>query len=526
MTTYQNARGPRREYAGNIGRFRGGLLSPVYCGPVRPSEGGMMAQKITAELDPIAGRVVTQMFFELVSVFVPVQAMDALKNPDGDYAGLTEVVREKYISGNPLFGLENEHEISKRCRILPRAIGDDKKVSETIRLAHNCAVNFLRTRKYVKATKLLASSTAITPALITRTSLEMLNGVLDPDDRINGEVNLSIPTVHLPVSGVGVTTNTTAHPLTGVRETSGAVGPWNNAADTWTTGNGFAVRLDGVGATAKPAVFARMGGVEVQGMSLTDLYNAEKKDSLVRVLREIVDENAEYGEEMAVRYAHGMSVDPGRMPFILSQQRVPFSKGIVGASDTSGVQDKVRRSDMVLELDVLVPIPKTELGGVVITFATLKPDEVLAAQPHPFLSDNWGADNFLADELARDPVPVTVRDVDSNAAAAQQSTRVMYTGLNALKQTYATYGLSRQVDPTTVENKTAFWQLEIPVSVTPDNILYPAKLPHYPFADQLAEVCTFNMTTVLTLQSPMIVGPTPVEELAIIDSEDLFGDDE
>lgn len=526
MTTYQNARNTRRESMTNLGRFRGGILSPVMFTAIRPSEGGMINQQITFELDPIAGRMVTPMYAELTMVYVPVQAMDALKNPTADYPGLTEVVREKLLSGNPLFGLENENEISKRCRINPRSIGGVKKVSETIRLGHNAAINFLRTRKYVKATKLLANSTAITPALISRTSLEMLNGVLDPDDRINGEVQLQLPTVELPVYGVGFTGSvaTSGGPANNVRETGGTTRNYAKAYGASPAGNGVQIEatVDGY-----PNAYVQLNAVTAGGLSLPDLYNAEKKDSLVRVLRTIVDQNAEYGEEMAVRFAHGMSVDPGRMPFILSEQRVQFGRNLVGASDTTGVQENVRRSDMAASINVMVPVPKTELGGVVITFASLKPDETLAAQPHPFLSDNWGVDNFLADELALDPVPVTIRDVTSDPpSAGAESTRVMYTGHNALKQTYVSYGLSRQLDPTTVENKTAIWQLEIPLSVTPDNILYPASLPHYPFADQLAEVCTFTISHNMTLGTPMILGPTPVETLAIIDSENLFGDDE
>ncbi|MBJ2150157.1 hypothetical protein [Paracoccus sp. IB05] len=526
MTTYQNARNTRRESITNLGRFRGGMLSPVAFTAVRPSEGGMLSQQITYELDPIAGRMVTPMYAELTVVFVPVQAMDALKNPDADYPGLTEVVREKYLSGNPLFVLENENEISKRCRINPRSIGGVKKVSETIRLGHNAAVNFLRTRKYVKATKLLASSTASTPALISRTSLEMLNGVLDPDDRINGEVQLALPTVQLPVYGIGTNANPSGAGALApaIKESNSKVRDYAKGYSTAVTGNGVHINVTPSG---HPHVFAQLDAVAAGGLSLTDLYNAEKKDSLVRILRQIVDENSEYGEEMAVRYAHGMSVDPGRNPFILSEQRVQFGRNLVGASDTTGVQENVRRSDMAASINVMVPVPKTELGGVIMTFASLKPDETLAAQPHPFLSDNWGVDNFLADELALDPVPVTIRDLSSNPPnAAAESTRVMYTGHNALKQTYVSYGLSRQLDPTTVENKTAIWQLEIPLSVTPDNILYPADLPHYPFADQLAEVCTFTIASNMTLGTPMILGPTPVETLAIIDSDNLFGDDE
>lgn len=531
MTVYQNARNTRRESRTLVGRFRGGKLAPVMATAIRPSEGGMLAQQITLELDPIAGRMITPIYGELIAVFVPVQAMDALKNPDGDYAGMTEVVRDKLLSGNPLFGLEAETEISKRCGVNPRSIGGQKRVSEAVRLAHNAAVNFLRARKYVKATKLLAGSTAITPALISRTVLEQLNGVLDPDDRINGEIQLNLPTVNLPVTGItqaNASVGSLSQNNTGAQFSTNAISfgtttagppPSYNAAVSFKrkAGNPPGPELD---------INAVFDGIQAGGISLADLYNAEKKDGLVRTLRRIVDENPEYGEEMAVRYAHGMSVDPGKMPVVISEQRQQFGRNIVGAVDTSGVSDNVRRSDMALAMQFVVPVPKTELGGIIITFATLKPDETLAAQPHPFLADNWGVDNYVADELALDPVPVTVRDLNSDALAAQESTVALYTGHNALKATYVSYGLSRQLDPETVENKTAVWQLEIPMSVTPDNILYPANLDHYPFADQAAEVCTYVVSSNLVLGTPMILGPTPVEELAIIDDENIFAEEE
>lgn len=168
---------------------------------IKGNEGGMLSQSVTFELDPIAGRMVTPITGEIVSVVVPVQAIDAIKDPEAAYAGMTEVIREKILSGQPLFGLENETEISKRCGVNPRSIGGVKKVNEMVRLAHNAAVNYLRMRKYVKASVLLHSSTAITPAILSSTVLERLNGVLDPDDHINGAVQLDIPNVNMPVLG-------------------------------------------------------------------------------------------------------------------------------------------------------------------------------------------------------------------------------------------------------------------------------------------------------------------------------------
>ena len=205
--SYQDTRNVRRENRTLVGRFRGGKLAPVMAVPVRGNEGGLLSQSITLELDPIAGRMITPITAELISVFVPIQAIDALKDPAAAYAGMSEVIRAKLLTGNPLFGLETEGEISKRCGVNPRSMGGVKKVNEAVRIGHNAAVNYLRQRKYVKAVTLLHSNTAITPALISQTVLERLNGVLDPDDHINGAVQLDIPSMQLPVTGIGFKTD-------------------------------------------------------------------------------------------------------------------------------------------------------------------------------------------------------------------------------------------------------------------------------------------------------------------------------
>lgn len=522
--SYQSTRNVRRESRTLVGRFRGGKLVPVMAVPVRGNEGGMLSQTVSFELDPIAGRMITPITAELTSVFVPVQAIDAIKDPAAAYAGMTEVIREKMLSGNPLFGLENEGEISKRCGVNPRSIGGVKKVNEMVRLAHNAAVNYLRQRKYVKATTLLHSNTAVTPALISQTVLERLNGVLDPDDRINGAVQLDLPTMTLPVTGIGMggsggVVNPAYSPAAGQIKETGATGMRNATVTSMVLDKPNPV-MEVVGGA--PAIFAQLNGGFAGNVSLTDFYNAEKMDKLTRVMREIVDSNPEYGEEMVLRWAHGLSVDSGRIPFIVAQKTAIFGRQIVGATDKTGIEADTMRSDMLTQLSFAVPIPRTELGGIVITFASIKPDETISSQPHPYLSDVWGAENFVADELALDPVPVTIRELDSGCSAAQESTVTLYTGLNALKQAYISYGLSRQLDPTTVENKTAVWQLEVPLSVTPDSILYPVNLDHYPFSDQLAEVCTYVVSSNAVIQTPTIFGPTPVEELAVIGTNNLF----
>lgn len=531
--SYQEARNVRREARTLVGRFRGGKLAPVMAVAVRGNEGGFVSQKITYELDPIAGRMVTPIYGEMTSVFVPVQAMDAIRDPEAAYAGMTEVIREKLLSGNPLFGLEPEGEISKRCGVNPRSIDGVKKVSEAVRLAHNAAVNFLRQRKYVKASTVLASNTAITPALISQTVLERLNGVLDPDDRVNGMVVFDSGPVtspelqprDLPLKNTyfGATSSTSLfNAWGGSGGTADARPLFAKTAAAGSASTNTDDKVFAMPAIAFPDVATALEDLHFGSISLSDLYTAERMDKITRALRRIVDDNPEYGEEMALRYAHGLSVDSGKMPFVISEQRRAFGRSLVGATDTGGVQSDVMRSDMMLEMSFNVPVPRTELGGIIITFCSVKPDETISSQPHPFLSDVWGLDNFVADELAIDPVPVTIRELDSDCAAAQESTVALYTGLNQLKALYVHYGLSRALDPTTVENKTAVWQLEVPMSVTPDSILYPETLSQYPFADQAAEVCTYVVTSNVVMRTPMIIGPTPVEELAVIDDKDIF----
>lgn len=526
MTTYQNARTTRREARTITGRFRGGKLAPVMAVAVRPSEGGMLSQTITMELDPIAGRMITQIEGEFISVAVPVQAIDAIKDPVAAYAGMTEVLREKLLSGNPLFGIEDEGEISKRCGVNPRSIGGVKKVSEAVRLAHNAAVNFLRQRKYVYASLLSSTNIDVTPALIGRTVLERMNGVLDPDDRINGSFNLTFPTVKLPVDGIGVNSGDNAPVNTAtLNMKESGTNAWVPYGQSWSTSVdevGLKVRTNPANGVNYPDVSVTLNDAISANLSLVDMYNAESRDRLARAMRKIVDDNPQYGEEMVLRWAHGLSVDPGKTPWIVAEESAVFGRDMARATDSAGITGDVMRSDMALQLSFSAPMPKTELGYIVVTFGVLKPDETLENQPHPILSDVWGVDNFVADELALDPVPVTIRELDADCTAAQESTVVMYTGLNALKQAYVSYGLARNLDPLTVENKTALWQLKIPLSVTPETILYPADLDHYPFANQLAEVVTYTVSSQLVLQSPMIVGPTPVEELAVITGENLF----
>lgn len=526
-TRYQQPTSTRRESRTISGRFRGGKLAPVMAVALRESESCMLSQSVTYELDPIAGRMITPITAELISVFVPVQACDAIRDPDQDYPGNTEVIRDKLLSGAPLFGMEAESELTKRMGIVPRSTAGVKQVSQIARLAHNAAVNYLRQRKFVDCVKVLASNFAVTPALISQTVLDRLNGVLDPEDRVNGMVEFQTGTITAPVHAGG------ALPLVNHFLGDSPVASPDNTDGSAGTGNGYPLLAKRASASAPaspvpgvtlPALEANLAGLNIGSVSLTAFYDAEQMDKLTRQMRAIVDANPEWGQEQIQRWAHGLSVDFGKNPFVIHQSTTIFGQQMAVATDTTGVNTDVMRSDMLARISFTVPVPASELGGVVVTFACVKPDETIASQPHPFLADVWGATNYVSDEMLRDPVPVTIREINAECATGDENTIAFYTGHNELKRGYVNYGFNRHIDLETVANKTAIWQLEVPMSVGPQSVLYPANLAHYPFSDETAEVCTYTISSVQTVNTPIIFGPTPVEELAIIETANVFGD--
>lgn len=514
MISFQEPKRIRRMPKANTGRMRGGKLYPVMVHAVRGGESGTLSQRFALELDPIPGRLISEMTAEMYTIFAPVQAMDAIKDPGAAYAGMTEVVREKLLGASPLFGLEAEGTISRTAKVNPKMVSNVKYVNEVVRLAYNCAVNMLRQRRYFRATLVAHSNTAILPAILAETVLDKINGVLDPDDRINGAFELQFPDLTLPVQNIyGDGTHSAAAAQSEVNP-DGTMA----AGVTITTASVRMKRTNTSPLTYEPITAMFDGSAAGASMSLQDFYNAQTMDKFARIMDQMMRDNPQYGEEMVLRWSHGLSIDAGRLPFILAERRVPINKGLKGATDTTGIEDDVLRTDAGVQISLAVPIPKTELGGVIITLVCLKPDEALASQPEPFLSEAWTADNYVADTMELDPQPVRVRDLYSDCLTADENNIVAYTGLNALKELYVDYGFSRILDLEDVEAKTAIWQLTVPLSVNPDNVNYPDYLEHgiFPFGGtemSPEDVATFTIESVQNSPTPMIVGPAPIEDI-------------
>lgn len=523
LTKHMNPINRRGESRTLAGQMKGAYLYPLNATPVLGSERGMFNQKVVLEMEPVAGRLLSEVTAHVITIYVPTLATDVLKNDTDQYAGMADAFRAKVNTSDVLFDLEAETDISKYAGIVPRHMPDGKKVSEKIRLAYIAAANYLARRLHVSAVQYDKTKTSLVTALLGSTVLDRFNGVLDPEDNINGAVDL---TGTIPVRGAGFieSTQTGSAQVYSVRE-PGDTAPKNMtgwAADGQSAAGHvtlFVKRDDAVSYT--PDIYAEFTGD--QSLSIKEFYAAEMRDRITRELRAILDQNPELGEEMILNITHGLSVDTGAQPFIMYEREWVLNSGVQRAMDGPNL-DKLN-TNLAGGLEYTVPIPQTEFGGVIITLAQIKPDESVDAQPHPLVSHPEAAINFKADELAIDPEPVQVRDLYGDCDLLDAETRVMYAARNELKRNYVQYGFNRMVDPNAIASKNSIWTYSVPLSVTPELVYYPEDFQQYPWGNQIGPICTYTCATQASIQTPLIYGPTPLEELPIIETENIFGEE-
>lgn len=512
----------RRTFQDKGQKIKLGKLVGVMAYPFLGGESGIINQTVSIELNKIMGELESNIFAKVTSVYVPVQAVDVLLNHADVNAGITEILRRKVMDGTPLFALENEGDITKRLNVNPKPIAGAKKVSAIARIAYNVAVNHLRRRRYIYADTLLATNSNLSPAIINETVLDKFNAALDPDEHINGNVKLRLSETNAPVSGIDQTANTLGTDLAvlGYFESSSInVGrDGNNLIFKRKAGNPSGTALD---------IKADLTDVEAEGFSLVDLYNAQNRDKLVRRMREIADANPEDGEDAILRWVYGLSTDTGQHPFVVYEERKSLTDMRQNAVDAAGMIDDVRTAHVLGSFSSNIIVPRTELGGIVITLVQVTPDEFVDQMPHPILTSDWSVANRAASSMKMDPEIVIARDMYSDVATAGAETSpLFYVGHNELMRNYVDYGFSRAVNLTTVENKTVMWQYAIPAGVTPSNILYPETFVQYPFADQDGENALVRVSSSVSVATNMFFGPSPVEAVAIVDNENIFGEDE
>lgn len=483
---------------------------PIAICAFRPDEGGTVATNLNVRLAPVSGFMRSKAYVDVVQVFVPYQAIEKLELIDTqDDAGVTEMTRRRLMAGQGI-GLEDEGTITKAANIHPRSVGGDKKVSKTARLAYIAAVNHLRKHAYFAATEAPKTETAILPAILTANVLERFNGVLDPETLIDGAVNL---TGELPVKGIGtyaapVNLGTTQYKETGGETDQYGSGWQGNASQH------LYVEEDPENA-GYPRIVADMGGSSE--FTLRDMIESQKIDGLIRQFAKMIQDDPINGEEKVERALYSLSVDYDANCHVLYRQVHELTAMHQRPTDGASINDVSAHFELDERFAAMVP--RSELGGQLVTLVMVKPVETLAKQPDPAQTEAWQLVNRIHDETQLQEVLLTRADLESDVAAIDEDTPAFWVGHNALKHGYATQGANAQQTYLT-EMKSSMWTYEIPSSVTPENVNYPAEgIDMYPFFNWNGAHAEYTVSQVAAISTSLAKGPNPVEKIA------LFADD-
>lgn len=60
----------------------------------------------------------------------------------------------------------------------------------------------------------------------------------------------------------------------------------------------------------------------------------------------MVEDEPQYGQENVLSWAHGLSIETGKIPFVIYEARQQFGRTIVPAMDSAGVAADTMRSDL------------------------------------------------------------------------------------------------------------------------------------------------------------------------------------
>lgn len=453
----------------------------------RPDEGGTVSTSLNVKLAPVSGYMRSKAYVDVVQIFVPYQAIEKLWLDTQPDAGVTEMARRRLMAGEGVPVID-QHIIDRCCNVHPRSVGGVKRVSASIRYAYNAAVNHLRKSAYHDAELLDRHDGAIQPAVLTANVLERFAGVLDPERNVDGAINL---TGDLPLKIDGATAN--------------------SVLGTSTAADGESV----VETTIGTQFYTDLGGTGE--ISLRDMIVSQKVDGLVRKFAQMIQDDPVNGEEVVERALYGLTVDFDHNCQVVYRKVHELAAMHQRPTDGASINDVSGHFELNTSFATMVP--RSELGGQLVTIAMVKPVETLAAQPDPSQTEQWQLVNRVHDETQLDEVLLTRADLESGVSAQDQDAPVFWVGHNALAHNYATQGPNEQ-QTHNVEMKSSMWTYEIPTSVTPENVSYPeAGIGMYPFFNWNGAHAEYTINQVAAISTSLAKGPTPVERIQ------LFADD-
>ncbi len=471
----------------------------------RPDEGGTVSTSLSIKLAPVSGYCRSKAYVDVFQIFAPYQGIEKLELDTQDDAGVTEMTRRRLMAGEGI-GLEVEGEITRAANNHPKSIAGQKKLTKTARLAYIASVNHLRSSVYHGATLLDKTVTSIQPAVLKANVLERFNGVLDPERHVDGAINL---TGELPVKGMGLPVDWGA-PDSGVvsKETGGKTVTYPHGFDAQT------VRVK-TGTAGVPIITVDLDGTSE--ITLRDMVKSQKVDALVRNFAQMIQDDPVNGEELVERALYGLSVDYDDNCQVLYRQTYPLSAMHQRPMDGPSSNDVSAHYELNTGFGTVVP--RSELGGQLVTIAVVRPVERLAKQPDPAQTESWGLVNRIHDETELEEVLLKRADLETDILAEDEDTDAFWVGHNSIKHDYATEGPNEQ-QTATVEMKSTMWAYDVPTSVTPENVNYPdAGVDMYTFHNWNGSHAEYTISQEAMISTSLAKGPNPVERIQ------LFADD-
>ncbi len=479
-----------------------------------PDEGGTVRTDLNVMLAPVSGYMRSKAYVDVTQVFVPYQAIEKLELDEQEDAGVTEMTRRRLMAGQGI-GLEQRNVISDAANVHPKQTGDVRKVSKSVRLAYLCAVNHMRKVAYYAASQVPKTETAILPAVLTANVLERFNGVLDPERHIDGAINLTgeLPVKGLVMSDTGTGVSTRNNTLeTGEDEPQSTTG--------WRVGDGAGINklmVESIDTEDGRRPNVRVGMEGAAELTLRDMVESQKLDAIIRNFAKMIQDDPINGEEQVERALYGISVDYDHNCQVLYRKVHEVSAAHVRPTDGASVNDVSGHFELDTGFATLVP--RSELGGQLVTLVSVKPLETVVRQPDPIQTESWALVNRVQDETQLDEVLVKRSDIETDMESTDTDTPVFWCGHNALKHEYSTQGPNERLIPET-ELRSSMWTYEIPTSVTPGNVSYPADgVEMYPFFNHNGAHADFTIRQQAAISTTLAKGPTPIERIHLFEDE-------
>lgn len=507
----------------HFGYFDAVKAHPLAMCRFRPDEGGTVSTSLNINLAPVSGLMRSNAYVDVVQVFVPYQSIEKMWLNAQDDAGVTEMTKRRLLAGTTL-PLGSSSEISKACNIHPRMVGGVEKVNTSVRLAYNQAVNHLRKAAYHDADEVPDTNFGIQPAVLTANILERFDGVLDPERHIDGAINL---TGDIPVRGIAAKASNIAPDDTNVAVDESPNAPGGAAnSDTYAYGMNVnsADASDGVmietDVNGVPQIFVDLGGTTE--ITLRDMIQSQKLDGLIRQFSKMIEEDPINGEEVVERALYGLTVDFDANCQVMYRKVFELSPRHERPMDGASINDVSAHFELNTRFSTVVP--RSELGGQLVTIAMVKPLETLEAQPDPAQTEAWELVNRVHDETELDEQLLTRADLESDVAQVDEDTSAFWVGHNSLKHNYATKGPNVQ-QTHGVEQKSTMWTYAIPTSVTPENVSYPAGgVNMYPFFNWSGGHAEYTIDQVAAISTPLAKGPNPIEKIQLFAADPTLVD--